>query len=88
MIGYRNFERLKKIKDFFVVKAPATKSIEMAGTDMIMEEVDIKRYLFGLPRDKHAFILVYCWNGISSRIIAKELVKRGYLNVFSLEGGI
>lgn len=48
---------------------------------------DIKE-LPGLIEDKETTIILYCQTGIRSEEAAKELVKLGYQNVYSLDGGL
>ena len=48
----------------------------------------MKEALTKLPKDKNAKIVVYCSLGIRSEIVAHQLIKKGYTNVFNLYGGI
>jgi rhodanese-related sulfurtransferase len=38
--------------------------------------------------DKHARIVLYCATGVRTALVADELMKMGYSNVFSLAGGL
>ena len=52
------------------------------------DNFDINQTLKTLPKDKNAKIVVYCSLGIRSEIVAHQLIKKGYTNVFNLYGGI
>jgi rhodanese-related sulfurtransferase len=61
---------------------------EIASTDAFIpyDEVDQKRD--GLPGDQNAMIVLYCRSGRMSNIAANTLIKSGYTNVWSLDGGM
>jgi rhodanese-related sulfurtransferase len=61
---------------------------EIASTDAFIpyDEIDQKRD--GLPGDKNAMIVLYCRSGRMSNIAANTLIKLGYTNVWSLDGGM
>lgn len=52
------------------------------------DNFDINKTLKNLPEDKNTKIVVYCSLGIRSEIVAHQLIKKGYTNVFNLYGGI
>ena len=52
------------------------------------DDFNIHKTLEKLPENKNAKIVVYCSLGIRSEIIAHQLIKEGYTNVYNLYGGI
>lgn len=52
------------------------------------DNFNIQKALSNLPKDKNAKIVVYCSLGIRSEIVANELIKEGFTNVYNLYGGI
>jgi len=52
------------------------------------DDFNINNTLKKLPENKDAKIVVYCSLGIRSEIVAHQLIKKGYTNVYNLYGGI
>jgi len=52
------------------------------------DNFNLNKTLAKLPKDKTAKIVVYCSLGIRSEIVAHQLIKKGYTNVYNLYGGI
>lgn len=52
------------------------------------DNFDVQKTVNKLPEDKNAKIVVYCSLGIRSEIVAHQLIKEGYTNVYNLYGGI
>lgn len=52
------------------------------------DNFDVQKTVNKLSEDKNAKIVVYCSLGIRSEIVAHQLIKEGYTNVYNLYGGI
>ena len=76
-------------KDFFFVNThiPYEGEIEPTDAFIAFEEQGPQR-VAEYPGDKSAKIVLYCRSGRMSAIVAEELVKAGYTNVWNLEGGM
>lgn len=81
-------EMLKK-KDFIFINThvPYAGEIEQTDTFIPFEENGLQR-VGDYPADKNAKIVLYCRSGRMSTIVAKELVRAGYTNVWNLAGGM
>ena len=78
-----------KSKDFTFINTHTPYEGEIAQTDAFIAFVEngpqrVSEY----PSDKSAKIVLYCRTGRMSSIVAKELVKAGYTNVWNLDGGM
>lgn len=76
-------------KDFIFINTHIPYEGEIAQTDQFIpfEEYGAQR-VNEYPADKNAKIVLYCRSGRMSTIVAKELVKAGYTNVWNLDGGM
>ncbi|APZ48102.1 rhodanese [Polaribacter reichenbachii] len=52
------------------------------------DNFNVDKTINKLPEDKNTKIVVYCSLGIRSEIVAHQLIKAGYTNVYNLYGGI
>lgn len=78
-----------KSKDFTFINTHTPYEGEIAQTDAFIAFVEngpqrVSEY----PSDKSAKIVLYCRTGRMSSIVATELVKAGYTNVWNLVGGM
>ncbi len=78
-----------KNKDFtfFNTHIPYEGEIEQTDAFIAFEENGPQR-VGDYPEDKNSKIVLYCRSGRMSSIVAAELVKAGYTNVWNLDGGM
>ena len=77
-----------KHKDFLFVNTHIPYDGELEQTDAFIEfEESGSQRVSEYPADKNAKIVLYCRSGRMSAIVAQELVKAGYTNVWNLDGG-
>jgi rhodanese-related sulfurtransferase len=78
-----------KSKDFVFINTHIPYEGEIAQTDQFIpfEESGPQR-VNEYPVDKAAKIVLYCRSGRMSTLVAEELVKAGYSNVWNLDGGM
>lgn len=78
-----------KSKDFLFVNTHVPYEGEIAQTDaLIAFNATGGQRVNDYPADKSAKIVLYCRSGRMSSIVAEELVKAGYTNIWNLEGGM
>lgn len=75
-------------KDFAFVNTHIPYEGEIEPTDAFVPYDALDENLGKLPADKNAKIVLYCRSDRMSTIAAKELVKKGYTNLYNLVGGM
>jgi rhodanese-related sulfurtransferase len=75
-------------KDFFFVNTHTPYKGEIAQTDAFVPYNALDENLSKFPADRNAKILVYCRSDMMSTVAAKELVRKGFTNVWNLTGGM
>ena len=75
-------------KDFVFINVHIPYAGEIEKTDAFIPYNEIQPNISKFPADKSAKIFLYCQSGRMSVIAAEELVKRGYTNVWNLDGGM
>ncbi len=75
-------------KDFTLVNVHVPYEGDIGGTDVSVPFDRVAEHLDRLPRDRSAKLVLYCKTGRMSTIAARELVGRGYINVWHLAGGM
>ncbi len=91
--SYRNvsaaeLQQMLKDKDFVFVNVHIPFAGNIEGTDVSIPYDVIGQKLSLLPPDKSYKIVLYCRSGHMSKIAAETLVKLGYSNIWSLDGGM
>ncbi len=66
-----------------LINAPIT-----AQMDAFIPYNEVEQNISKFPADKNARIFLYCQSGRMSAIAAEELIKRGYINIWNLDGGM
>jgi phage shock protein E len=77
-----------KNKDFVFINVHIPFAGNIAQTDLSIPYDEIEQNLSQLPTDKNAKIILYCRSGRMSEIAAEKLVSLGYLDIWSLKGGM
>lgn len=75
-------------KDFQFINTHIPYEGEIEPTDAFVPYDALDENLGKLPADKNAKIVLYCRSDRMSTIAAKELVKKGYTNLYNLAGGM
>ncbi len=84
------FEKIKSKKAFVVdIREPEfyKESHVTTAVSLPMYGVNADALLKILPKDKSADVVVACYSGNTSKVMAREIEKLGYANTFSLDGG-
>ncbi len=75
-------------KDFVFINVHIPYEGEIVPTDAFIPYDQVEQNLSKFPADKNAKVFLYCRSGRMSAIAAEELVRRGYTNVWNLDGGM
>lgn len=75
-------------KDFVFINVHIPYEGELEKTDAFIPYNEIPQNISKFPSDKNAKIFLYCQSGRMSAIAAEELVKRGYTDIWNLDGGM
>jgi rhodanese-related sulfurtransferase len=74
-------------KNFRIIDVHIPEQNHIPKTDYMIPFNDIDKIISVLP-DKNEEIVLYCRSGSMSKIVAEELVSRGYVNIFDLTNGL
>ena len=88
IVSAAELQQMLKQHDFIFVNVHIPFAGNIAGTDVSIPYDEISQKLSLLPPDKSYKIVLYCRSGHMSKIAAETLVKLGYTNVWSLDGGM
>jgi len=80
--------RMLAKKNFPLINVHSPYEGEIDGTDLFIPFDQVNTHQGQLPPDKKAPIVLYCRSGHMSAIAAETLVKRGFTNVWNLDGGM
>jgi rhodanese-related sulfurtransferase len=75
-------------RDFPLINVHIPYEGEIEGTDLLIPFDQIEANLGKLPPGQAARVILYCRSGVMSATAARALVKRGYTDVWNLEGGM
>ena len=75
-------------KDFILINVHIPYAGEIEKTDAFIPYNEVEQNLAKFPADKNAKIFLYCQSGRMSAMAAEELAKRGYTNLWNLDGGM
>ena len=74
-------------KDFFFVNVHIPYEGELPETDAFIPFDELEAHLSEFPQEKDAKIVLYCRSGSMSATAAREMVNRGFSNIYNLDGG-
>jgi rhodanese-related sulfurtransferase len=87
-IGPDSLKKMLLKKEFLFINVHIPYEGEIEGTDIFVPYNEIQNNLNKFPADKSEKIVLYCRSDRMSTIAAHSLVKLGYTNIWSLEGGM
>ncbi len=76
-----------KDKDFILIDVHIPEQEHIPGTDYVIPFNQVDDIVERIP-DKKVKVVIYCRSGSMSKSASEELVKRGYVNVYDLSGGM
>ncbi len=85
-ISVEELREMLKEKDFVLVNVHIPYQGEIPGTDYNIPYNDIDRFEELFQKDQK--IVIYCRSGAMSAQAYNELKKRGFTNVYDVEGGM
>ena len=74
-------------KDFFFVNVHIPYEGELPETDAFIPFDELEAHLSEFPQEEDAKIVLYCRSGSMSATVAREMVNRGFSNIYNLDGG-
>lgn len=74
-------------KDFVLIDVHTPEQVHVPTTDYLIPHTDIDSIESQLE-SKDTPVVLYCRSGNMSDIASKDLIERGYTNVYDLEGGM
>lgn len=75
-------------KDFILINVHIPYAGELPNTDLFIPFNDIEGNADKLPKNMSTKVVVYCRSGSMSADASKELLERGYTNIYDLTGGM
>jgi len=80
------FAKMMGQKDFILINVHVPYYAEIAQTDLLLPFNAIEQHKKDLPKDKNAWIVVYCLMGPMGDIAAEKLANMGYTRVSNFQG--
>lgn len=80
--------QMLKAKDFFLVNVHIPYAGEISQTDSFIPYHETMARAAEYPKDKNAKVVVYCLTNTMAEAAVKDLLKLGFTNVSTLEGGM
>lgn len=82
------FKPMLAAKNFVFINVHIPYAGELEKTDAFIPYDQVEQNLSKFPANKNAKIVLYCQSGRMSAIAAETLIKRGYTDVWNLDGGM
>jgi rhodanese-related sulfurtransferase len=79
---------LLQTKSFPLINVHIPCEGEIDGTGLFIPFEQIEANLARLPADKGARVVLYCRSGSMSATAARALLRRGYTDIWNLDGGM
>lgn len=87
-VNAAGFAVMLRAKAFPLINVHIPYEGEIERTDLFIPFDQVEANLGKLPSDRGARIILYCRSGAMSATAARALVKRGYTDVWNLDGGM
>lgn len=75
------------VKDFKLIDVHIPEQRHISGTDAFIPFNEVEK-IVAMLSNKNEKVVLYCRSGGMSRQVSKELIKRGYTDVFHLANGL